>query len=86
MTDYAKVMDFRHPGREWHITDNDYDTLTILDGGSKPTKKFLDDAWPQVKSQIETEANAKQSVAASARAKLAALGLTEAEVAALFGA
>lgn len=86
MTDYAAVLSRRHQGRQWTLNGDDYNGLTILDGGDKPTKKSLDDAWPSVKAEIEAEANAKQSAAASARAKLAALGLTEAEIAALLGA
>lgn len=85
MTDYAKVMDAKHPGREWHITDNDYDTLTILDGGSKPTKKSLDDAWPEVEAQLAALDAAKTAAKASAISKLAALGLTEAEIKAIIG-
>lgn len=86
MTDYAAVLSRRHKGREWKLDGDDYAGLTMLDGGNKPTKKSLDDAWPAVKAEIEAEANAKQAAAASARAKLAALGLTETEVAALLGA
>jgi hypothetical protein len=48
MTDYALVLTKLHPGREWSLDGNDYSTLTILDGGSKPTKKSLDDAWSSV--------------------------------------
>lgn len=83
MTDYAAVMTRRHKGREWALNGDDYDGLTMLDGGDKPTKKSLDDAWPSVKAEIESEANAKQTAAASARAKLAALGLSDDEIAAL---
>jgi len=86
MTDYAKVMDAKHAGREWHITDNDYDTLTMLDGGTRPTKKSLDDAWPAVAAQIAAAADAKAAALASARAKLSALGLNENEIAAIIGA
>jgi hypothetical protein len=54
--DYALVLT-HHPdyaGRLWTMTDNDYATLTMTDGGPKPTKKSLDAAWPQVQHDRET--------------------------------
>jgi hypothetical protein len=85
MTNYALVLERRHPGRQWSINDNDYDTLVIHDDGPKPSKKSLDDAWPSVQTEIAEAANAKIAAFESARAKLAALGLTEAEIKALVG-
>ena len=85
MTNYALVLERRHPGRQWSINDNDYDTLVMHDDGSKPTKKSLDDAWPLVQAEIEADNQAKLAAAQSARAKLSALGLTEAEIKALVG-
>lgn len=85
MTDYALVLSRRHAGREWSLDANDYDSLTILDGGSKPTKKSLDDAWPEVQAEIAAEADAKVATRSSGLAKLKALGLTDAEIASLMG-
>lgn len=56
MTDYALVLSRQFPGREWSLNGNDYATLVIHDSGSKPTKKALDDLWPQVKSDLAWEA------------------------------
>ncbi len=86
MTDYALVLATRYAGREWSLDGNDYDTLTILDGGSKPSKKSLDDAWLDVQEEIAAKQAAHSSARASALAKLSALGLTDAEIAALVGA
>ena len=86
MTDYALVLSCRHADKQWSINGNDYESLVMLDDNDKPSKKSLDDAWPAVKAEIEAEINAKHAAAASARTKLAALGLTETEVAALLGA
>ena len=86
MTDYAEVLLRRHKGREWTLNANDYDQLTIVDGGSKPSKKSLDDAWPAVQAEIAAEQAAATAAAASGRAKLAALGLTDDEINALLGA
>jgi hypothetical protein len=85
MTDYAAVLSRRHAGREWVLNGDDYIGLVILDGGSKPTQKQLDDAWPEVQAEIAADAAAKVATRASALAKLAGLGLTEAEVAAILG-
>lgn len=86
MTDYAAVMTRRHSGREWTLAGDNYEGLTMLDGGSKPTKKSLDDAWPDVQQEIVAEREAKLAARTAALAKLAALGLTDAEIAALTGA
>ena len=86
MTDYAIVLTRRHSGREWQLDGDDYDGLTILDGGSKPSKASLDALWPEVQAEIAAEEVAATAAAASGRAKLAALGLTDDEINALLGA
>lgn len=86
MIDYAAVLTRRHRGREWKLEGDDYDGLTMLDGGSKPSKDSLESAWPEVASEIAAAADAKAAAFTSARTKLAALGLTDAEIAALVGA
>jgi hypothetical protein len=48
MTDYAAVLTAIRPGAEWSLNGDTYDGLTWLDDSPKPTKKTLDDAWPQV--------------------------------------
>jgi len=48
MTDYAAVLNAIRPGAEWTLDGDDYAGLTWLDDSPKPTKKTLDDAWPQV--------------------------------------
>lgn len=85
MTDYALVLKKRHPNREWTLDNNDYESLTMTDGGTKPTKQELDDAWPDVQSEIAAEKLEKQNAAVSAHNKLKALGLTDDEITALVG-
>lgn len=85
MTDYAAVLTRRHADRQWILDGDAYEGLTMLDDGQAPSKKSLDDAWPGVKAEIEAEQTAKQNAADSGRAKLKALGLTDAEIAALVG-
>ena len=48
MTDYAAVLNAIRPGSEWTLDGNDYGTLVWLSDSPKPTRKTLDDAWPQV--------------------------------------
>jgi len=48
MTDYPAVLTAIRPDAEWTLNGDDYDGLTWLDDSPKPTKKTLDDAWPQV--------------------------------------
>ena len=86
MTDYATVLLRRHAGREWQLDGDDYAGLTMLDGGNTPSQQSLDDAWPDVQTEIAAEQAAVTAAAASGRAKLAALGLTDDEINALLGA
>jgi hypothetical protein len=46
--DYAAVLTAIRPDSLWSMTDNDYATLDWQSDDPKPTKKTLDDAWPQV--------------------------------------
>lgn len=85
MTDYAAVLTRRHSGREWVLNGDDYDGLVMLDGGDKPTQSSLDAAWPAVAAEIAVTTQQIAAARASALAKLAALGLTDDEIAALLG-
>ena len=55
MTDYAAVLTSIRPGTLWELDGDDYAGLTWLDDSPKPTKKTLDDAWPQVQWQLEVD-------------------------------
>ena len=48
MTDYAAVLAAIRPGAQWTLNGDDYAGLTWFDDSPKPTKKTLDDAWPDV--------------------------------------
>jgi hypothetical protein len=48
MTDYTAVLTAIRPGAEWSLNNNDYATLEWYSDSPKPTKKTLDDAWPEV--------------------------------------
>jgi DNA-binding NarL/FixJ family response regulator len=74
-----QILNSKYPDAEWVLIGDTYEGLEWLDDSTKPTKKQLEDLWPLVQSELEAKTTARQS----ALAKLAALGLTEAEIAAL---
>jgi hypothetical protein len=85
MTDYAAVLTRRHAGRQWVLNGNEYNQLIMLDDGETPSKTSLDAAWPAVQAEIAAECDAQAAARTSGLAKLSALGLTDAEIAALVG-
>ena len=85
MIDYTAILTRRYPGRQWTLNGDDYDGLVMLDGSEKPSKKELDALWPEIAAEIATAIDNKAALLASARAKLAALGLTADEIAAFLG-
>jgi len=56
MTDYAAVLNAIRPGAQWSLNGNDYAGLTWLDDSPKPTKKTLDEAWPDVERALAWKA------------------------------
>jgi hypothetical protein len=48
VTDYVAVLHALRPGAQWSLSGDRYEGLEWLDDSPKPTKKTLDDAWPQV--------------------------------------
>ena len=63
MTDYPEVLAAIRPGERWSLDGTDYSGLTWLSDSPKPSKKTLDDAWPQVQydrayAQVERERHA----------------------------
>jgi len=50
--DIPAVLDSIRPGTVWVLDGDDYSGLTWLDDSPKPTKKTLDDAWPQVQYDL----------------------------------
>lgn len=64
MTDYAAVLTQIRPDSRWRLDGDDYSGLVWLSDDPKPTKKTLDDAWPQVQyqrayAQVEAERRAR---------------------------
>jgi DNA-binding NarL/FixJ family response regulator len=79
----AEILIINYPGTEWTLVGSDYKGLDWLDSSPKPTEKELQAQWPGVEEALQAEQDAKIAARQSALAKLAALGLTEDEIAAL---
>jgi len=83
MADYATILAVRYRGSLWQLDGDDYDGLIWNSDTAKPSKKVLDGQWESVLTELQTQKQARLDVRASAVAKLAALGLTADEIAAL---
>lgn len=81
--DIAAILTLRYSDSEWILDGENYEGLTWLSSTVKPTKKELQDLWPEVEAEIQAKQQAKIDAKASLIAKLESLGLTEAEIAAL---
>lgn len=68
MTDYATCLVHIRPGARFNLVGNDYANIEWLDESPKPTKKTLDDAWPQVQHGLAV-ANVQQQRAVRYRAE-----------------
>ena len=56
MVDYAAVLTVIRPNSLWSMVNNNYATLDWQSDDPKPTKKTLDDAWPQVQYDLDLAA------------------------------
>jgi primosomal protein N' len=82
--DITQILLKNYPEAEWVLHGSTYEGLDWLDEKqTKPTEEELKFLWPSVENQIKIEQDAKANARTSALAKLAALGLTEEEIAAL---
>lgn len=79
--DYSKALTVVAPDGGYVMVGNSYEGLTWLNDSAKPTDDQLHDAY----AQYEAAEAQSAAAAASGRSKLAALGLTEAEISALVG-
>jgi hypothetical protein len=83
--DIAKILTLKYKDSIWTLNGDDYEGLTWLSDTPKPTKKNLEDLWPQVQAEVAAKAQGEIDAKASAIAKLQALGLTVQEVEVAFG-
>lgn len=79
----SKAIHFLAPNSEWKFNDDDLDTLEWFSDSTPPTKDaILKEAENQKQLELTKEIT-KENNRKSALAKLAALGLTEEEIASL---
>ena len=83
--DYSIILSTKYQGSEWTLNGDLYEGLTWLSDTPKPTKKALEDLWPEVQAELAAKAQAKIDAKASAISNLQALGLTVDEVEVAFG-
>ena len=81
MTDYGWVLTRTHPNNKWRVS-TEYSSLEWLDDTPKPSQKELDDAEPILLAQENASKEAKKL---ARQAVIDKLGLSAAEVEALFG-
>lgn len=80
---YSTILTYKYAGQEWSLNGDEYDGLVWLSDSTKPTKAQLDSQWEEVQALIEAQKQAKIDARNNALAKLASLGLTEADLKAL---
>lgn len=83
--DLTKSLNYLRPGEAWTLNGDGYDGLTWLADTEKPTEQELIDAYPLAVQAAADKGAAEKAARESAIAKLASLGLSEVEVAALLG-
>jgi hypothetical protein len=69
MIDFGFVLADKFPQAQWTLDGDDYEGLEWLDDTPKPTKKALEDAWPEVQqaraiAQVERARQAAYAVQA----------------------
>lgn len=79
----SKALSKLDPNAEFSFSDTDLDSLIWISTNSKPTKQQIEATHKTIIDQQNAESETKAAARASALAKLAALGLTESEIAAL---
>jgi hypothetical protein len=83
--DISIILSTKYVGSEWTLDGDSYEGLTWLSDTPKPTKKQLEDLWPEVATEVQAARQAKIDAKNSAIAKLQTLGLTVNEVEVAFG-
>ena len=79
------VLLHRYAGKAWCYNGDGYQGVHWSDSMPKPTEQELLNQYDDVAAEIEAEKIARQNASESAKAKLASLGLTDAEIKALVG-
>lgn len=83
MIDYSKIMEIHYSGKRYQWVGDTYEGFEWYEDEPKPTKDELDSLWESTQTAIAQRQQAAEEIRQSARAKLAALGLTAEEITAL---
>ena len=79
----ATILTANYPNAQWTLNGDDYEGLTWLDETHQPSESELEAQWESVQSALQLQEQNKIDARQSALAKLADLGLTAEEIAAL---
>jgi len=85
MADILKVIQYINPNAKFQITDNDVNKIEWLDDTTPISAEDINAKISEYETAEATKQVDKENNKASAKAKLAALGLTEAEIKDTFG-
>ena len=85
MIDITLALAHLKPNDEWELNGDDYTGLTWISDTPKPTEQEITNAYPLAVAALDAEQATKDDARVSAVAKLAALGLNEAEVLSIVG-
>ena len=83
MIDYSKILLKNYVGKQWTLNGDSYDGLTWLSDTPKPSQSELDALWESTQAAVAADTQAAETAKTAALAKLAALGLTPADLTAL---
>jgi len=64
MIDYSLILTINHPGKEWSLVGNSYESLDWRDSSKKPSKDELDALWASTKASIDANAYKAKRAAA----------------------
>ena len=79
-----KAVKIINPNAEMSITENDLDTIMWENGTTPISKSDIEAKLEQAQNELDAEAQAEIDNKTSAQNKLKALGLTDAEIKALY--
>jgi hypothetical protein len=77
------ILAKKYVGKQWTLDGDDYDGLTWLSDGHKPSESELAGHWASVQAEIQAEKDAAKAKREAALAKLEALGLNQDDLKAL---
>lgn len=84
MIDLARLLSWKYPEAEWHLTNNEYSDLVWLSDTPKPTQADLEDSWSAFLAAEELREQAKAADRQAAIAHAKNLGFTDEMIAVMY--